>query len=122
MRRMHGTSDRRRNTLQAMDIELDTTVMNAIYEALEQIVECANDGLITPEHTAELFKRIGAQLKTIMESRDARGADEADDEEDLEQAQESEEEEDALLEQVRAPAAALVCWLQSLVLRAVAVT
>jgi hypothetical protein len=95
---------------QAMDIEMDPSVIHCIYDSLDAMVDVASDGLISEQTMQELFKRITAQVGLLMESRADREkeADEDDiDEEDLEQLQEVEEEEDALLEQV--PPAPLPC-------------
>lgn len=97
--------------LQAMDIEMDPTVIHCIYDSLDDMVDVASDGLISEQTMQELFKRIKAQVGLLMDSRADREkeADEDDvDEEDLEQLQEVEEEEDALLEQVPAPLLPLV--------------
>ena len=86
--------------MQALEIEADVTVLNALYEAAEQIVECANDALLGESVMRELFRRIESQLGGTLEARAARGND-AEDEEDWEQIAAAAEEEDSLLELVR---------------------
>lgn len=94
----------RRGRVQAMDIELETSVVHCLYDSMDELVETASDGLISEATMLEIFKRVSSQVSLLVSARADREtqADEDDlDEEDLEQLKEVEEEEDALLEQVR---------------------
>lgn len=65
VRRMCGRCLTVRAAVQALDIELDATVTLALYDSLDQIVETANDGLITPDVMAACFKLIIQQVRPL---------------------------------------------------------
>jgi hypothetical protein len=50
--------------VQALDIELEPPVTLALFDSLDQVVETANDGLITNEVMAHSFKLIATQVST----------------------------------------------------------
>lgn len=89
--------------LQALGCELETEVLHALYEGLEESLDAAMDGLVTAEFMEQCFPKIEDQVSSLMGSRqeraeERRGADL--DEEDLEQMNEVEEAEAELLQQV----------------------
>jgi hypothetical protein len=50
--------------MQAVDIELEPSVMVSLFESLDQVVEIANDGLISNDVMAHSFKLIETQVRT----------------------------------------------------------
>lgn len=89
--------------VQAMDCEVDLEVLHELYTALEETLDDADDGLITPALLENVFPKVEMQVKRLLASRQERLDQKADDdieEEDLELLDEAEEQEEELLQQV----------------------
>lgn len=82
---------------------MDTEVLHALYEGLEESLDAAVEGLVTADFMEQCFPKIEDQVATLMGSRQDRAEERsaADlDEEDIEQLNELEEAEAELLQQV----------------------
>ena len=89
--------------LQALGAEVDTDVLHSLYEGLEESLDAAVDGLITPAFMDQCFPKIEDQVASLMGARQERAEERSGpdlDEEDLEQMNEAEEAEAELLQQV----------------------
>eukprot|EP00892_Ulva_mutabilis_P010752 jgi/Ulvmu1/8049/UM004_0286.1 len=87
----------------ALGCELETEVLHSLYEGLEESLDVAMDGLVTPEFLEQAFPKIENQVSSLMGSRQERAEERAAadlDEEDLEQMNEVEVLEAELLQQV----------------------